>query len=69
MTRGGKRPGAGRPRTKRETKTTNLCGVRVTPIQLMHYRATAARYDMTLSQWVTYWLDFGIYGAPEVDDK
>lgn len=68
MTRGGKREGAGRPpKTKAETRTASLAGVRVKPAQLASYKKTAARFNMTLSRWVTYWLDFGIYGAPEDD--
>lgn len=57
MTRGGVRKGAGRPKAKREKRTANLCGVRVTPTQLANYKQAAGLSDFTLSEWVTFHLD------------
>lgn len=55
--RGGTRKGAGRPPLKGEKRTTHLGGVHVTPTQLESYKRAAGVNDMTLSQWVTHWLD------------
>ena len=58
MTRGGKRsPVGGRPKSTDETKTTNLCGVRVEPSRLAAYQETARRLNVPFSAWVTAHLD------------
>jgi len=51
MTRGGKRPGAGRPRTKDE-KITVPIPVRVTPTELAKIKAAAAAIDTPLGRYV-----------------
>ena len=62
MTRGGKRPGAGRPRLRGEKRTANLAGVHVTPTQLEAYKTAAGRSDMSLTAWVEQLLDAAAMG-------
>lgn len=53
MTRGGKRnPAGGRPRSTAETKTANLCGVRVTPTELANIRQRAAQKNVPFGRFV-----------------
>ena len=60
MTRGGKRPGAGRPRAEGEKRTAHLGGVHVTPTQLAAYKAAALRASLSITAWVELHLDAAV---------
>lgn len=57
MTRGGKRPGAGRPVADYERKTASLSGVRVLPSKLERWKQHAESGDTRFTDWVEMALD------------
>lgn len=65
MTRGGNRNPLGRPKSKGETKTANLCGVRVFPSKLAKWKACAAGGDLNFTDWVEIALDEHVAATEE----
>lgn len=68
MTRGGVRKGAGRPTSKGEKRTANLCGIRVTPSQLAAYKAAAASESLSFTDWVLFQLNKAAGAAARHDE-
>jgi len=56
MSRGGRRPGAGR-KPAGDARTVTLGGVRLPPAKLAAYQEAAARAGKTLTEWVEIHLD------------
>lgn len=52
MTRGGVRKGAGRPTTKGDKLTANLCGIRITPTELANIKRAAAAINTPMGKAV-----------------
>lgn len=55
--RGGVRKGAGRPKTKSETRTASLAGVRVLPSRLAAWKDAATANGIRLSRYVEMAMD------------
>lgn len=57
MTRGGVRKGAGRPKSKDEKRTANLCGVRVKPSRKLAYVDIARAHAITVTKLIETVMD------------